>query len=216
MPTSCCTSRDSAWLLMRAEARGLSGILIASTPTDFRNRAPSISLRMSVPLGGTISTMVRNSPAAILAPSSGTLRQRQTAGAALSAASLGVFDGADFGPRLADPQGRLHDADVVGRGAAASADQAHSRSHEFARVTRHVFRRAQIDVAAFDRARHAGIGLGRQRQGSEGAHPLDRVQHGHRADAAIAADDVGTPAFNPGRESFPESSRRGSCRLRRW
>ena len=37
-------SRHSAWLLMRAEARGLSGMLTASTPTDFRKRAPSISL----------------------------------------------------------------------------------------------------------------------------------------------------------------------------
>ena len=35
---------------MRAEARGLSGMLMASTPTDFRKRAPSSSLRMSVPL----------------------------------------------------------------------------------------------------------------------------------------------------------------------
>src|SRR6267143_6805539 len=54
---------------MRAEARGLSGMLMPSTPTDLRKRAPSSSLRMSVPLGGTISTMVRNSPAASFAPS---------------------------------------------------------------------------------------------------------------------------------------------------
>src|SRR5947208_4773811 len=54
---------------MRAEARGLSGILMPSTPTDLRKRAPSISFRMSVPLGGTISTIVRNSPAASFAPS---------------------------------------------------------------------------------------------------------------------------------------------------
>ena len=60
---------------MRAEARGLSGMLIASTPTDFRNRAPSISLRISVPLGGTISTMVTKFAAAIFAPSFERLRQ---------------------------------------------------------------------------------------------------------------------------------------------
>src|SRR6185369_4626702 len=91
MPTSCCTSRDRAWLLMRAEARGLSGILIASTPTDFRKRAPSTSLRTSIPLGGTISTMVRNSPAAILAPSLDRFSSG-TAGVALTT-SLGVLDG---------------------------------------------------------------------------------------------------------------------------
>ena len=76
MPTSCCTSSESAWLLMRAEARGLSGILIPSTPTDFRKRAPSTSLRISVPLGGTISTMVTNSPLANLAP----IRERSSSG----------------------------------------------------------------------------------------------------------------------------------------
>ena len=53
---------------MRAEARGLSGMLTASTPTDFRNRDPSNSLRISVPLGGTTSTIVTNSPRANFAP----------------------------------------------------------------------------------------------------------------------------------------------------
>src|SRR5262245_35498772 len=69
MPTSRCTSNESAWLLIRADARGLSGMLIASTPTDFKNLAPSSSLRISVPRGGTISTMVTNAPEAILDPS---------------------------------------------------------------------------------------------------------------------------------------------------
>ena len=70
MPIDCFTSRHSAWLLMRAEARGLSGMLTASTPTDFRNFAPSSSRLASMPRGGTISTMVTNSPAAILRPNS--------------------------------------------------------------------------------------------------------------------------------------------------
>src|SRR5207248_7291 len=61
-------SNESAWLLMRAEARGLSGTFTPSTPTDFRNRAPSTSLLTSIPLGGTISTIVAYSPAASLAP----------------------------------------------------------------------------------------------------------------------------------------------------
>ena len=91
---------------------------------------------------------------------------------------------------------------MVRRRAAASADQPYSRGHELARVTRHVLGRTQIDIAAFDRSRHAGIGLGGQRQGSESPHPLDYIQHGHRADAAIAADHVGTPAFNAWRETL--------------
>ena len=63
----------NAWLLMRADARGLSGMLMASTPTDFTKRAPSSSLRMSVPLGGTISTMVTNSPRGDFTAKAGTL-----------------------------------------------------------------------------------------------------------------------------------------------
>src|SRR5271166_6873397 len=86
-------SSDNAWLLMRADARGLSGILTASTPTDLRNRAPSTSLRMSIPFGGTISTMVTNSPRASLAPTKERL-SRAEAGTAIGVtwfpAALGV------------------------------------------------------------------------------------------------------------------------------
>ena len=35
-----------------------------------------------------------------------------------------------------------------------------------------------------------------------GAHPLDGVQHGDRADAAVAADHVRAPAFNPRRKGL--------------
>ena len=76
MPTSRWMSSDSAWLLMRADARGLSGMLTASTPTDFTNRAPSISLRMSIPFGGTISTIVTNSPCSELRSQSRPLLER--------------------------------------------------------------------------------------------------------------------------------------------
>ena len=85
---------------------------------------------------------------------------------------------------------------MLRRRPAASAYQAHSRSHELARITRHILRRTQIDVAALDRSRHTGIGLGRQRQGSERTDTFNHIQHRHRAHAAIAADDVGAPAFN--------------------
>jgi hypothetical protein len=77
-------------LLILAEARGLSGILIASTPTDFKNRALSTSLRMSVPFGGTISTMVTNSRAASFAPSRDRF-STGSAGAACGATSAWGF-----------------------------------------------------------------------------------------------------------------------------
>ncbi len=51
-----------------AEARGESGTLIACTPMACSLRAPSISRDASMPLGGTISTIVTNSPRAIRAP----------------------------------------------------------------------------------------------------------------------------------------------------
>src|ERR1700691_6741876 len=71
---------------MRADALGLSGMLTASTPTDFRNREPSNSLRISVPLGGTTSTMVTNSPCAHFAPR-GDRSSRDCAGAGLGGAA---------------------------------------------------------------------------------------------------------------------------------
>jgi len=65
-PVAASTTKEL--VLMRAEARGLSGMLMASTPTDFRYLPPSISLRLSMPFGGTISTMVMNSPRTSFAP----------------------------------------------------------------------------------------------------------------------------------------------------
>ena len=54
--------------LMRALARGESGTLMAWTPSLCSSAAPSISFVQSMPLGGTISTSVQNSPEAISAP----------------------------------------------------------------------------------------------------------------------------------------------------
>src|SRR6185437_1688355 len=68
IPACCCTRVHRARLLIRAEARGLSGMLMASIPEALRNFAPSTSLRKSMPLGGTISTMATNSPDANLRP----------------------------------------------------------------------------------------------------------------------------------------------------
>ena len=53
---------------MRALARGESGTLIACTPRCASSSAPANSREQSKPLGGTISTMVTNSPSAMRRP----------------------------------------------------------------------------------------------------------------------------------------------------
>ncbi len=119
---------------------------------------------MSVPLGGTISTMVTNSPAASFLPRSRALLQRRAVaadGTGCVRRYLHVVP-----PRFAYAQGGLHGANMFRRRAAASAHQAHSGRDKLARVAGHVFRRAQIDVASFDERGHAGVGLRRERQGS--------------------------------------------------
>src|SRR3954454_14916077 len=87
---------------MRADARGLSGTLIASIPTDFRYRAPSISFAASFPLGGTISTRVTNSPAAIFFPS----EERPAKGSAETGFRLGAAALARAGVLFASPARR--------------------------------------------------------------------------------------------------------------
>ena len=93
-----------------------------STPTDFRNRAPSISRAASVPRGGTISTMVTNSPSAILRPSCERSRSGGTSTGSALEGAVGLRAGSAAGNGA---QEGLHHVDVVGRGAAAAADQAH-------------------------------------------------------------------------------------------
>ena len=78
-------------------------------------------------------------------------------------------------------------------GSAAAAHQRHAYADKLLRVIRHIFGRAQIDVPSLNVARHAGVGLRRKRSRRHRANPLHGVEHGNRADAAIAADDVGAP-----------------------
>ena len=85
---------------------------------------------------------------------------------------------------------------------AASADKLDSGRCEFSRIARHVFRRTEIDIASFHRARHAGIRLRGQGQGSRGSHPLDRVQHGDRSHAAVDAEHVNVPLRQAGGEGL--------------
>src|SRR5579863_7908845 len=188
-------SKESAWLLMRAEARGLSGMLIAPTPTDFRKRAPSTSLRMSVPLGGTISTIVTNSPPASFAPS----RERVsigTAGAAAGPAGLAA------GARFSHAQRGLHYTNVIRSRPAAASYQANPGGGKLTRIARHVFRRTKINVAAFHRPRDAGVRLRCQGQGSDRSHALDPLQHCHRSHATVAPDNIRAPLRQPRSKSL--------------
>jgi len=125
---SCCTSRESAWLLMsRAEARGLSGILMASTPTDFRKRAPSNFLTDIGPFGGdNLQPWSRISPAAIFSPIWDRFSARIAGGSRERSVGLHLCR-IGFCPRLAYAQSGLHDTYVVRRGPAASSHQAHNR-----------------------------------------------------------------------------------------
>ncbi len=59
----------------------------------------------------------------------------------------------------------------------------------------HVLGRAQIDVAAFDLARLAGVGLRRELHRRDPCQALDRFEHRRRADAAVEPDDIGAPAL---------------------
>src|SRR5438552_11487461 len=75
----------------------------------------------------------------------------------------------------------------------AATHQAHAGSNKFARIARHVFRRTQIDVAAFNAARDSSVGLRRKWEVCNPADTFDGFQHRYRANAAIAANYVCAP-----------------------
>src|SRR2546429_2132832 len=91
---------------------------------------------------------------------------------------------------------------MIRRGSAASADQLYAGSHEFSRVARHVFRRAEIDIPSLDRARHAGVRLGGQGKSSDCSHAFNRVQHRDWPYAAVDADYVDVPFREAGGKSL--------------
>ncbi len=72
---------------------------------------------------------------------------------------------------------RLHRTNMLRRCSAATAHQTYSCRHELARVARHVFRRAQINISTLNRTWHACVWLRCQRKGSRCSHALDS----HRA-----------------------------------
>ena len=91
---------------------------------------------------------------------------------------------------------------MVGCGSATAANESYSRGYEFARIARHVLRRAQINIPSIHRARDTGIRLRCQRQGSQGTDAFHGVQHGDGSNTAIAANDVRTPLAQFGTEGL--------------
>ncbi len=181
---------------MRAEARGESGTLMASTPRPARRRAPSISLAQLMPLGGTISTRVTNLPFSMRDPT----RERWPSGAGgVSVFRTGVApETFDAALGIDGAHGRAHGANVVGRGSAAAADDLRAGGDGFAGEAGHVFRRAEVDVAALDGAGHAGIGHGGEGKRGGFAHGLNGGEHGGRAGGAVDADGACAPLGEQG------------------
>ena len=103
--------------------------------------------------------------------------------------------------------------DVFRRRAAAAADQARAGGDEAARVARHVVRRTEIQVAAVDVARAAGVRLRGQPRVRRAA-PCARRSRASRAGptAAVDADDIRARAARAPARTFPAACRPGCCR----
>src|SRR3984957_4955141 len=143
MPTCCwiCTHRLCALIL--ALARGESGTLIASTPSRCSCAAPSISLLQSIPFGGTISTIVTNSPAATIVPIFD--RSASIGGSTLLAAMAAAFLPPARLPhhlhtaihRVQGPQRPPHRPRIAWGGPATSTHNARPSLHQLPRKARH-------------------------------------------------------------------------------
>src|SRR5262249_21273472 len=64
---------------------------------------------------------------------------------------------------------RLHHANMLRRSSATAADKTDTGGDKLARVTRHVLRGTEVDVSAFDVARHACVRHGGKRSGGGGS-----------------------------------------------
>ena len=146
-------------------ARGPSGMFTRSTPRMRSCRACSTSASARWPRGGTSSTLTTKLPRAsalrhprLLAPAAPAARRRRRRRRAA--------DGRRRRPRRRRGAERAHRRldlpDVLRRRPAAAADQPHAAVDEPPRVRRHVLGRAEVDVAPFDLARPAGVGLRRE------------------------------------------------------
>src|SRR6476619_5356954 len=121
-PTSFCNSTHSDCALMRAEARGPSATLMASTSFSLQYCARSMMRPGSAPFGGSRSTETTNCLPSLRASGLFVARAR----------------GRQHRQHLARGLLHAHRAhevpDVGGRGATAAAHHAHARGQEAPRV----------------------------------------------------------------------------------
>src|SRR5208337_1000322 len=75
----------------------------------------------------------------------------------------------------------------------ATTHESRSALDETASITGHVFRRAEVDVPALNRARHSRIGLCGELSARYCRHALQRLQDSRRTYAAIKPNDVRAP-----------------------
>ena len=124
---------------------------------------------MAMPFGGSISTETTNLLRLNLGPQTAFGFARRDAAYALL--GLEDFDGSSRAlpiARLAGLpflDGFSHGSNVIGRGAAASADDARAKLGGLLGKKREIFgRRSRIDDAVADSLREAGVGHGRKRK----------------------------------------------------
>ena len=179
---------------MRADARGPSAMLTTSTPPSSSCATAALVLARSSPVGAVSSTDTANSPRAIRAPSrlrsgerhlrgSARVRRSRLAGAIFAARSS-ILLAAQHAHRAE------HRARVLGRRAAAAADQAHAALEHAAREHAEVLGVRDVQRAALDRRGQAGVGLRDHRLAAADHAGHDLVELGG-ADAAVRADHVG-------------------------
>ncbi len=194
---------------MRAPARWPSGMLTRSTPPIFSRRARSTTSfgliaarRQQLDRDDERAAGHRVGEPGLLVTRNGRCAdaRRRSRAEAFARRRVGWPSAPAAGRARAHR--RLHLPDVLGRRPAAAADQPHVVLNEATRVRRHVFRRAEIDVAPLDVARLSGVGLGRERARGDGGHPFDGVEHRRRADRAVQPDDGRAARFQIRREAL--------------
>ena len=177
-----------ATALMCVRAMGLSPTFRQSTPASFSSAAPSRIGRKFRPRDGSTSTVTTKRPAASFS--------RSVDGSGPDAGSRSMTIGR--GPRgrrggrcrgLAG-QRLVHRGDVLGRRAAAAADDRRPGLDESHRVLAERLRRAGIDYRLLADLRLAGVRLCRKLRRLRGRELLDDVQRELRARHAVDADDV--------------------------
>ena len=183
MPACCWTRTAAESALMRAPARGPSGMFTSVDAVDAELLrlfhecvGAEPARRHELDRDDELAARQRVCHARFFGPRD---RRRRSA---RSQSSSRCAQRADSSARRGKPAHRHLDMpDVLRRRPAAAADEAHAAVDEAPRVRRHVLGRTEIDVPAFDLARLAGVGLRGELDRRDARHPLDRFEHRRRA-----------------------------------